>query len=76
MKPAQLRIPNLVLLFVLILHIFADHPVVHAQNKVCTWRLVKEEPNTSVASTAPTATASLDGASVEVNWKGLTLLGS
>ena len=67
MKSTRLRLRGLFLLLIILLLIFLNHPVVQAQDKVRTWHLAKQEPSTTVASTAPTASAALNGPAVEVN---------
>ncbi len=41
------------------------------QEKICSWQLVQETPTTSIASTAPDASAYLDGSTVNTEWQGL-----
>jgi hypothetical protein len=53
---------------------FVTQPEVTMQEKVCTWHLIKETPTTMTASTAPEATASLNGSTVTVSWKGLIVV--
>ena len=47
------------------------NPGIPQQTRICTWQLIKETPTTSIASTAPDASASLDGSTVYVDWQGL-----
>ena len=47
-----------------------------AQQQICAWQKVKETPNTTVSGTALDATASLNGSTVTIIWKGLIIVHS
>ena len=75
MKISQVRSAGLILLLLTLMAGVISPPNVHAQEEVCYWKLIEEKPSTTVASTAPTATASLDGTTITVRWEGLTFTG-
>lgn len=52
---------------------FYIKPAINSQAMICTWQLVQEIPHTSVASTAPEASSSMDGNTVNIVWEGLYL---
>ncbi|MDO9086026.1 MAG: hypothetical protein Q7U53_07465 [Anaerolineaceae bacterium] len=53
---------------------FIAQPDLSMQDKVCTWQKVGETPNTTVSGSALDATASLNGSSVTVSYKGLVVV--
>lgn len=64
------------LLAVLLMAIFSAYATAGAAgaaSPLCQWRLVSETPTTYAVSTAPDASASYAGASIAVEWQGLSV---
>jgi len=71
MKSKPLRIQSLILLLLPILSLIPDQSIVQAQNSTCSWTLIDEKSSSSTVSTAPDATSSVEGASIQVGYLGL-----
>lgn len=69
---------HVVLVFCMLLSAFSSaftvQPKTSTQEKICYWQKIKETENTSVASTAPDASVSLNGSTVTINWQGLNIV--